>query len=192
MFSDESRFSLYHSDGRARVYRRTGELYADCCVRQLDRCVGGNILIWDGITTQNRTNLVFVNGTLNAARYKQNKLATEVRQFINQHGPAITFQQDNARPHTARATQAFSQQRNINVLSWSSKSPDLNPIEHMWEELDRRVRLRPNQHATLADIRIALRADWNCMPQDIIAQTIFSIRRRIQAVANARDGYTRY
>ena len=29
LFSDESRFSLYHSDGRARVYRRTGERYAD-------------------------------------------------------------------------------------------------------------------------------------------------------------------
>ena len=192
LFSDESRFSLYHSDGRARVYRRTGERYADCYMRQHDRCVGGSVMIWAGITRQNRMNLVFVNGSLNAARYQQDILATEVRQFINQHGPALTFQQYNARPHTARATQAFLQQHNINVLPWPSKSPDLNPIEHIWDELDRRVRSRPNQPTTLGDLKIALRAEWNRMPQGLIAQTILSMRRRIRAVAKARGGHTRY
>ena len=69
---------------------------------------------------------------------------------------------------------------------------DLNPIEHIWDELDRRVRSRPNQPATLADLRIALRTEWNRMPQGVFAQTILSMRRRVGAVVNARGGHTRY
>jgi hypothetical protein len=41
------------------------------------------------------------------------------------------FQHDNARPHTARATVDFLANQNVIVLPWSSKSPDLNPIEHL-------------------------------------------------------------
>ena len=37
LFSDESRFTLERSDGRARVYRRSGERYSDACVKQTDR-----------------------------------------------------------------------------------------------------------------------------------------------------------
>ena len=48
------------------------------------------------------------------------------------------FQQDNARPHTARVAIDYLEQKNINVLPWLSKSPDFNPIEH----LDKRVRQR--------------------------------------------------
>ena len=160
---------IIRMDGQGYISEQGGGgRYADYCVRQLDRCVGGSVMIWAGITTQNRTNLVLVNGTLNATRYQQNKLATECRQFINQHGPAITFQQD--RPHTARATQAFLQQNSINVLSWSSKSPDLDPIEHIWDELDRQVRLRPNGPATLgSDHLIFMGGGRKTLPKKIPA-----------------------
>ena len=149
-------------------------------------------MVWGGISRRNRTNLIVIDGTLNAARYQQHILATEVRQFVNQYGPGITLQQDNARPHTARTTQAFLRQNNIDVLPWPSKSPDLNPIEHIWDELDRRVRTRQHQPNTLAELRTALTDEWNRLPQGVISRTILSMRRRLQAIVNARGGHTRY
>ena len=66
MFSDESRFNLSRSDGRARVYRRKGERYADCCVIERDRFGGGSVMVWAGICGCHRTNLIIVDGNLNA------------------------------------------------------------------------------------------------------------------------------
>lgn len=192
LFSDESRFTLLHSDGRARVYRRQNERFADSCVQEHDRFGGGSVMIWGGITARRRTNLVFVEGNLTAVRYRDNILATEVVNFLNQNGPGITFQHDNARPHTARVTQAFLQQQNIDVVPWPSKSPDLNPIEHIWDELNRRVRNREQKPQNLVQLRQALQDEWNNMPQAVISRVAMSMRHRLQAVINAQGGHNKY
>ena len=56
----------------------------------------------------------------------------------------LILQQDDARPHVARVCQDFLANNNITPLAWPPYSPDLTPIEHMWDELDRRVRKRRN------------------------------------------------
>ena len=61
--------------------------------------------------------------------------------FLQAH-PDMTLQHDNATSHNAHSVRDFLQDRNVSVLPWPAKSPDLIPIEHAWDLLDRRVKAR--------------------------------------------------
>ena len=100
------------------------------------------------------------------------------------------FQQDNARPHAARLTMDYLQNQNITVIPWPSKWSDLNPIEHLWDELDRRVRQRQPQ--TLQALQQALQYEWQRIPQERIHGLIGSMSRRVRTFLQVNGGHNRY
>jgi transposase len=76
--------------------------------------------------------------------------------------PGVTLQHDNAASHTARSVRDFLQDRSASVLPWPAKSLDLNPIEHVWDLLDRRVMARsipPRNVQALADALVEERGN---------------------------------
>ena len=158
LFTDEFRFLLRRVDGWRRVYRRCGERCADNCVLRHNRFGGGSVTVWGGIATNRRTHLVTINGSLNAERYRNEILTPHVLPFIAANG--ATFQQNNARPHIARANMDFLHQNSVDVLPLPALSPELSPIEHFWDQLDRQVRRRTQQPETLDQLRIALEDEW--------------------------------
>jgi hypothetical protein len=98
--------------------------------------------------------LIVIAGNLTGVRYRDEILRPVAVPFVQQHH--LIFQQDNARPHVARVCQDFLANHNINPLDWPPYSPDLFPIEHLWDEMDRRVRGHRNAPATLDQLRTAL------------------------------------
>lgn len=193
MFTDESRFFLSGNDGRLRVWRRRGERYLPNTMRETTAYGGGSIMVWGGITLDTRTELVIVrNGALNAQRYINDILHVHVRPYAQNFGQEFVYMHDNARPHVANIVTNYLQDQDIQTMNWPACSPDMNPIEHMWDMLGRAVRTRPNPPQTLAQLEQTLTEEWQRIPQDLIRRLIRSMPRRCQAVIRAGGGNTSY
>ena len=103
----------------------------------------------------------------------------------------LIFMDGNARPHRSHAVTTHFQNEAIMTLPWPSVSPDLKLLEHIWDFLGRRVRLREPPVHNLARLEAALHEEWQQLPLDCIRRFTSSMRRRVQAVIQARGGYTR-
>ena len=122
-------------------------------------------MVWGGIAHGIKSLLIIVAGNMTAVRYRDEILRPVAIPLVQQRN--LILQQDNARPHVVRVCQDFLANNNIAPLAWPPYSPDLTPIEHMWDELDRRVRKRRNPPATLAQLRNALIDEWNNIPMHV-------------------------
>lgn len=101
----------------------------------------------------------------------------------------MTLQHDNATSHAARSVRYFLQDRNVSVLPWPAKSPDLNPIEHVWDLLDQRVRARAIPPRNVQELSGSLVEEWGNISHQDLANLVQSMRRRCTAVLNAAGGH---
>jgi hypothetical protein len=160
------------------------------CSSERGRFGGGNVMVWGGIAHGRRTQLHIIRGNLNAIRYRDEILSPHLVPFLQQHN--LTLQQDNARPHVTKISTAYLQAHNIDVLPWPAFSPDRNPIEHLWDELDRRMRRRDNPSSSVPEREQALFQEWNNIPQMTVNNLINSMTHRVQSALDANGGHTQY
>ena len=88
-------------------------------------------MVWGAITSTGASSLCITRGTINAQSYihiLSKKLPNLIDHLPLSFQGKIVFQQDNARPHVARATTQSLQEAGIPVTNWPPLSPDLNPI----------------------------------------------------------------
>ncbi|KAI3373349.1 hypothetical protein L3Q82_006651 [Scortum barcoo] len=157
LFTDESRFTLSTCDRRDRVWRRRGERSAACNILQHDRFGSGSVMVWGGISLGGRTALhVLARGSLTAIRYRDEILRPLVRPYAGAVGPGFLLMQDNARPHVAGVCQQFLQDEGIDAMDWPARSPDLNPIEHIWDIMSRSIHQRHVAPQTVQELADAL------------------------------------
>ena len=163
-----------------------------------DRWGGPSVMLWGAISWGRRIPpVIFQNNGegrgrgVTARRYIDEVLQPVVVPFMAGRRHLI-FQQDNAKPHTARLTQDFLVQNNIHIIDWPAMSPDLNPIEHLWDEIERRIHHRHVLPATLQELSDAVTYEFDNIPRAFIRNLFLSMRRLCAAVINNNGGHTHY
>jgi hypothetical protein len=143
-------------------------------------------MIWGGISVEGRTEPVFIVGaahgcnrrSLTAARYVGRDFGRPYAGFV---GDQFMLMHDNAKPHIARITREYLAEVGFRVLEWPACSSDLNPIEHLWDELKRRVRARVPVATSIPELMmVAVEEEWHNIPQERIVNLIRSVLNRMQ------------
>ncbi len=90
--------------------------------------------------------------------------------FIHIHH--LMLQNDNARPRVVNICTQFLEAENIPVLAWPAYSPDMSPIEHVWDALDWRIRQRVPVPANIQQLHTAIEEEWTNIPQSTTWSTL--------------------
>ncbi|GFY03594.1 transposable element Tcb2 transposase [Trichonephila clavipes] len=193
LFTDESRFSLSRDSHRILNWRERGSRNHPSNIIERDRYEGRGVLVWGGIMLGSRTDLhIFDAGSVNGIRYCNEILLPYVRLFRGAMGLQFLFMDDNAPCQRTVAAEQLLESEDIVRMDWPARSPDLNPIEHVWHFLGRRLAARTLPPVTIRELRLALQDEWAAMPQQRIDTLILSMSRCCETCLAVRGDHIPY
>lgn len=190
LWSDESKYLLFGSDGITFVRRPVGARNDIKYQLPTVKHGGGSVMVWGCFSLASVGPLVRIEGIMKKEEYKEileKHMITFARRKL---GRNWIFQQDNDPKHSSQYLKDWFQSRRVDVMDWPSQSPDLNPIEHLWEHLSRQVR---EKKAKNCNEKFAfLKKAWEAIPTSVLENLIASMPRRCQAVIDAKGWPTKY
>ncbi|CAB1448284.1 unnamed protein product [Pleuronectes platessa] len=116
-------------------------------------------MLWGCFSSAGTGKLVRIEGKMDGAKYRE-ILEENLMQSAKdlRLGRRFIFQQDNDPKHTARATKEWFGLKNVNVLKWPSQSPDLNPIENLWQDL--KIAVHRRSPSNLTELHLFCQEEW--------------------------------
>ena len=188
VFIDEKRLSLDGPDGHASYW-------ADLHVRRrwfsTHQNGGGSIMIWAAISYRGKSELAFIDKSMNAQEYSK-VLQDYLLTFYESHDTPPVFQHDNAPCLAAMYTSEWLESNDIPVIQWPARSPDHNPIENLWSVLAAKVYEGARQFDYLSDLKEAVTAAWDSITVHEVQKFITSTPRRCIACLKKNCGPTGY
>ncbi|GFW16847.1 transposable element Tc1 transposase [Trichonephila clavipes] len=140
IFSDESKFNIFGSDGRRMVSRKPNTSHHPKHTIPTVKHGGGSVMVWGCMATSGLGKLVFIDGIIHKMAYL-NILQNNLKESADNLGLGsnFIFQQDNDPKHTAFVVEEWLLYHCRNQLNILPQSPDLNVIDHLWSHLERSV-----------------------------------------------------
>ena len=187
-FSDESKFNLFGSDGKAFVWRKAGERLSAQCTKKSVKFGGGSVMVWGIMSASGVGPMIRIHGTVNSEVYKRilSLHATPCLQTVS----SAIFMQDNAPCHKSKRVMDFLRQKDITVMEWPAQSPDLNPIENLWKIIgDRAAEKNPKN---CDELWTTLLEEWENVTPELCKKLVMSCGRRCADVISQKGLHTKY
>lgn len=191
VFTDESKYNIFGSDGRGKVWRKPNDELNMKNVVPTVKHGGGNVMVWGCMAASGVGKLHFIESTMDRWIYLD-VLKTNLRQSVTSMGIGndFIFQQDNDPKHTSMIVKEWLLYNVPKQLHSPPQSPDLNPIEHLWEELERRIRKHSITNKQM--LKTKLQEEWNLIGSETTKKLVDSMPRRLAAVIKANGNSTKY
>lgn len=149
--------------------------------------------------------MVLLDGRINSKKYIEKVLASHLVPYMDNlldNNPlsdlSPIFQEDNATVHKSKETITWKRGNcdDLLLLPWPAKSPDLNPIEHLWDTIERRIRpkIAASNIKASNNLEPLLHKEWELLvgEREICHRLVDSMPSRVKAVIDANGWYTRF
>ena len=189
IFGGEFRFQLHPVDGRLRVCRLhvPGERFQQRYQAYRAQAGGGSVHVCGAFHSGVKSPLALPDRYLTGELYRGISWNTSVP-FARQHfGNNYHYQDNNATPYPVQVVLDFLQQVNITKMEQPARSPDCNPIDHIWDELGRAITSRDNPPRNLGELCQALSEKWSEIPVEHLQRLAASMLRCLVTIIAARD-----
>ena len=152
-------------------------------------------MFWGCFSKHGTGPLVSIQGYMNQVEYisvLRDELIPEFRRAQRSIPCTWRLMQDNAPCHTAKSVKAFLSQRRVELLEWPLYSPDLNPIENLWQWMKRKLETEFPICESEEDIVNRMFEIWQSITPEMCSAYCDNYHRRLLAVIAAGGGYTKY
>jgi transposase len=199
VWSDETKINRFNSDGRIWAWIRDGETIQPKHVKGTYKHNGGGILLWSAITYAGTGWMCQICGNMDKLLYKeiledeQSKTIDFLCEKMKISRDQVYFQHDNDPKHTSNLVKEYLEQQDYRVLDWPPQSPDLNPIENMWQLL----KIRLNEFETPAKgmnelYERVVKIWYDVITKEECQKVIESMPKRIDMCIKANGYWTKY
>lgn len=191
IFTDESKYNLFGSDGRVNVWRKPNQEMNPKHLRPTVKHGGGHVMVWGACSAAGVGKLHFVEGIMEKMQYL-NILKNNLKQSAEKLGIKETFHfyQDNDPKHTAGIIKEWLLYHCPRVIKTPPQSPDLNIIENLWQKLE--VEIRKHEISNKNDLKKVLLEEWEKISPDYTKKLVESIPSRLKSVIHQKGYPTKY
>ena len=137
------------------------------------------IFAWGGFCKEGKVGLFCFKNTMNAEFYISilEKNIADINILL---GEKWRFQQDNDPKYMSRLAKSYLESNVPEVIDWPSNSPDLNPVENLWNQVKRNVEKRNPKN--LGQLESLMGEEWDLIPDDTLKSLIDSMKKRCMLV----------
>ena len=122
---------------------------------------GGNVMVWVCTSAAGTGELNFIEGNMNSNTYCE-ILQQSMIPSLQKLGRGAVFEHVNDPEHSSKTTTALLKRVRVKVMDWPSMSPDLNPIEHLWGILQRKLEVP--KISNIRQLRDVVMEEWKSIP----------------------------